>query len=141
MTARCLALPPDEIKSEAVALRGSTVIVLLDELLSDEEMRTLAERLLAIERGFIAVFGERAKRFHDIVDDVAIRDREFGPITIWDDESTLSEFLWNVFFPYSGFDSRAEEEGVGILNVCSSGGRCENVASILSEWNVRCEAA
>ena len=97
----------------------STAIVILQADASHELRASIAEAIARSGIPLFAAWGCEAEAFHDEVDAASLRVREVGPITIWENDDSLSQFLWNVFYPYRGLLT-IDEQDAGLLIICIS---------------------
>ena len=132
---------PQKVPVLPADVAASTVVVVLRNQVNDSYLTELAAEIMRRNRELVVAWGASSERFHHILDGVALSLYAPGPITIWEAEGTLPDFLWTVLFPYSGLDPTVESAGICILDVSSDAESKANICAIVSEWDVACESA
>ena len=98
------------------------VAVVLEHDFSDASLASLAQVLAASDHvRFEAVWGPSSERLHDLVDQAALLRREFGPITTWENDCTIEDFLWQFAVPDRGLlDVEFQDQGNLLCHVSDS---------------------
>jgi len=126
-----------QLNSESAAsivrsLDGCTTVVLVVKAkLTPPEIAIIARGTSKTAPRFVAAWGPVAEALHDAVDKMShIMNPGREPITVFDEESTLEEFLWHVAFPYKGLDDSSEETRTGVVSY----GLDDLLKATLEEW-------
>jgi hypothetical protein len=99
-----------------MALRNVPAIaVILEGRPSDDILAIIAQALAESDDvRLVAAWGPSSETLHDLVDRMALELREFGPVTTFENNSSIEHFLWEFTFPYRGV-LNVEDQGRGNL--------------------------
>lgn len=92
------------------ALSDSPMIaVIVDDTVGWRALMGVARVVALSDARVVAAFGSQSEKVHDLVDLIALSEREFGPITTWDDHDDLEDFMRSVTFTYRGMLDVADQ--------------------------------
>lgn len=109
----------------------TTVALIVQGRLTTGAIENVAHSVSGLAPRFVAVWGPAAEALHDAIDRAShTMNPGREPITVFDQESSLEEFLWHISFPYKRLDDSSGEICTGV--VCH--GLDDSLRAKIEEW-------